>query len=77
MREVNVRDTRLQLAQLLDAVATGEDVVILRRGRPTARLVALDRAMTPFPDRSALRDALPPMRTSAVDTVRRLRDEHG
>jgi prevent-host-death family protein len=77
MREVNVRDTRMQLAQLLDAVAAGEHVVIVRRGTPTARLVALDRAMTPFPDRSALRDSLPPMRTSAVETVRSLRDERG
>jgi len=75
MREVNVRDTRDQLARLLDAVEAGEEVVVTRRGKPAARLVRAGEAMTPFPDRSDLRAALPPMRTSAVDLVRAMRDE--
>jgi len=78
MPEVNVRDTRDQLARLLDAVEAGEEVVITRRGTPVARLVPVDAdAMTPFPDRSGLRATLPPMRSPAVDVVRTLREDRG
>jgi prevent-host-death family protein len=75
MPEVNVRDTRDQLARLLDAVEAGEEIVVTRRGAPVARLVPVDANMTPFPDRSALRASLPPMRDSAVDVVRDLRED--
>lgn len=75
MRHVNVRDTRDQIARLLDAVETGEAVIVTRRGKPAARLVPIDAPMEPFPDRSELRSTLPPMRTTAVATVRALRDE--
>jgi prevent-host-death family protein len=76
MPEVNVRDTRDRLARLLDAVEAGEEVVVTRRGTPVARLVPVDaHVMTPFPDRSDLRASLPPMRTSAVDVVRALRED--
>ena len=78
MPEVNVRDTRDQLARLLDAVEAGEEVVVTRRGTPVARLVPVDAdMMTPFPDRSALRAALPPMRSPTVDVVRTLREDRG
>ena len=77
MREVNVRDTRTRLAELLDAVEAGEGVTIVRRGSPIARLVPHDAAGAPFPDRSALRASLPEMRASAADTVRSLREERG
>ena len=75
VRRVNVRDTRDQIARLLDAVESGESVIVTRRGEPAARLVPIDEPMEPFPDRSALRSSLPPMRATAVDTVRALRDE--
>lgn len=75
MPMVNVRDTREQLSQLLDAVAAGEEIIIARRGRPAARLVPVERTMTPFPDRSALREELPPMRSSAAATVREMRED--
>lgn len=75
MREVNVRDTRENLAHLLDAVEAEEEVIVTRRGKPAARLVAATRPMKPFPDRSALRASIPPIRTSSVELVRALRDE--
>lgn len=77
MRQVNVRDTRDQIARLLDVVETGEAVIVTRRGKPAARLVPIEEPMDPFPDRSGLRAMLRPMRTTAVDTVRALRDEEG
>jgi len=33
MQIINVRETRERLSRLLDAVAAGEEVVILRRGK--------------------------------------------
>lgn len=77
MREVNVRDARAQLAELLDAVEAGEDITIVRRGTPIARVVRYDAAGSPFPDRSGLRESLPETRTSAAETVRALREERG
>lgn len=39
MREVGAYEAKTHLASLLEAVASGETVVITRRGKPIARLV--------------------------------------
>lgn len=39
MLNVNVRQARENLSSLLDRVAAGEEVIILRRGKEAARLV--------------------------------------
>lgn len=75
MRSVNVTETREQLAKLLDAVEAGEEVVILRRDRPVARLVPIEGSMTPFMDRSELRAEIPPMTKPVQQVVRELRNE--
>jgi prevent-host-death family protein len=38
---VNVHEAETHLSQLLDRAAAGEEIVIVRAGRPVARLVAL------------------------------------
>lgn len=38
-RTVNVHEAKTHLSRLLEAVESGEDVVIARAGRPVARLV--------------------------------------
>jgi antitoxin (DNA-binding transcriptional repressor) of toxin-antitoxin stability system len=40
MQTVNVAEAKAHLSALLDAVETGEEVVITRRGHPVARLKA-------------------------------------
>jgi len=75
MRIVNVSETRENLADLLRAVEAGEEIIIMRRNRPIAKLVALVKPMSPFLDRSQLRSEIPPMRTTAARTIRELRDE--
>jgi len=70
-----VSSARAKLASLLDDVEAGDEVVILRRDRPVARLVGIERAMTPFASRSALRAHLPPMRRPIDEDVRAARDE--
>jgi len=75
MSTVNVREARERIAQLLDEVAAGEVIVILRRGQPAARLIGATVQPATFLDRRILRDSLPPMsRQSAQETVRALRD---
>lgn len=75
VRTANVSETRENLADLLDAVEAGGEVVITRRNRPVAKLVAVEGSMRPFLDRSQLRSEIPAMTTSAAQTMRELRDE--
>jgi len=42
MESVNVREARQQIGRLLDAVAAGEDVAIVRRKKPVARLLRVE-----------------------------------
>lgn len=42
-KSVGVHEAKTHLSRLLDDVIAGEEVVITRRGEPTARLVALCR----------------------------------
>lgn len=44
MREVGAFEAKSKLGQLLDWVEAGEEVVITRRGKAVARLVAADQA---------------------------------
>lgn len=74
MKEVSVRDAREQLSSILKAVERGEEVCILRRGRPVARVVRPVGDPPGFRSRADLRQSLPVMREAAVDTVRALRD---
>lgn len=75
MAVVNVRETRENLSRLLDAVAAGEEVVIMRRGQPVARLVPAGSGAVAFRSRRALREALPPMQRPAAEEARATRDE--
>lgn len=75
MGTISVREARERIAQLLNEVAAGEEIIILRRGQPAARLVGIASKQTTFLDRRALRQDLPPMSGLARDVVRELRDE--
>ena len=43
VEEVGVRELHDRLSEHLDRVAQGADVIVTRRGRPIARLSAIDR----------------------------------
>ena len=43
--EVGVRDLKNNLSRYLDRVQAGEEVIVTERGRPIARLAALDHSM--------------------------------
>jgi len=61
MERVGIYDARSRLSELVDRVEAGEEVVLMRRGKPVARMV---RARDGERDRS---------RRAAVDRVRALR----
>ena len=46
MQKVNVREARQQISRLLDAVALGEEIVIMRHGKPAARLLPIPKDET-------------------------------
>lgn len=43
MKTVNIYEAKTRLSQLVAEVASGEDVVIARAGRPVARLTRLQK----------------------------------
>lgn len=55
MTSVSVREARARLAALLDSVAKGEEVVILRRGEEVARLVPAIKSPRRLPALAAFR----------------------
>lgn len=80
MQEINVKDARRNISRLLDQVNAGEEIVILKRGRPVARLLQVDnryRKPVRFPNRSAFRSKLPSMKQSSASLIRDIRDERG
>ena len=58
MKSVSVRDARARMAALLNRVAAGEEIVILRRGKEVARLVPPGRRRGHLPDLTAFRASL-------------------
>lgn len=42
MSQVNIHEAKTHLSRLLARVATGEEIVIARAGRPIARLVPIE-----------------------------------
>jgi|TARA_R100001129_G_C5296857_1_gene241346 prevent-host-death family protein len=75
MQTINVHEAQERLVSLLDAVASGEEVMILRHGKPAARLTSALSKTVAFPDRSELRASIPPENDSAVEAIRAERDE--
>jgi prevent-host-death family protein len=47
MPTVNVYEAKTRLSQLIDAAASGSDVIIARNGKPVARLTTLETTQQP------------------------------
>jgi prevent-host-death family protein len=80
MREVSVREARAEIARLLEAAEAGEDVIITRRGRPVARLVAVAAESAPqvaFTSRRELRKSLPASEHPSSRLIREMREDRG
>lgn len=51
MAGINLYDAKTHLSELVDRAAAGEEIVITKRGRPMARLVAMASAAGDAPPR--------------------------
>ncbi|MDE3179879.1 MAG: type II toxin-antitoxin system prevent-host-death family antitoxin [Acidobacteriota bacterium] len=75
VEKITVSEARKRLSHLLDSVALGREIVIVRRGRPVACLTAVrESGWSGFPDRGALRASLSKSARGIPDSVRKLRD---
>jgi prevent-host-death family protein len=52
-KPVNIYDAKTHLSELVDRAAAGEEIIIAKAGRPTARLVPLRTAQERAPGRWA------------------------
>lgn len=43
MQTVNIHEAKTHFSRLVDAAASGEEIVIAKAGRPAARLVPMER----------------------------------
>jgi len=76
MAAVNLSDAKAQLSDLVDRAERGEDVTILRRGKPAVRLVPVEKPKKPL-DVEALRRLTAKMEPSdltGVEILREMRD---
>ena len=74
---VNLADAKARFSELINKVAAGETVEIVKRGRPVAKLTGANPPRRPI-DLAALRKLTSNMRRqtqSAGDFVRSMRDE--
>lgn len=58
MVKINVKDARSQFSSLLDIVEEGDEVVILRRGKPVARLVSPESEHKSLPSLKDFRNSI-------------------
>lgn len=49
-QQISLREANQRLSQYIEAVERGEEVVITRRGKPIARIVAISRHRKPSPE---------------------------
>lgn len=76
MDAVNLADAKAHLSELVDRVEAGDTIDITRRGKPVARLTAIDRPRKPI-DAAMLQSltaTMPPQREDAASLVRSMRD---
>jgi len=74
MERVGIREVRMRLRELLQRVASGEEVIILRRGKEVARLVP-PRKKGRLEDLKTFRESISLRGEPASVTVSRLRGE--
>lgn len=77
MRTVSLAEAKAHLSELLNTVATGDEIIITRHGRAVARLSPPERPKQPLPlERlAALRKAVPAWSESSAALLRQLRDD--
>jgi prevent-host-death family protein len=73
--EVGVRELKNHLSQYLDRVRDGEEIIVTDRGRPVARLAALDASTDHLAELVAMGAVRPPRPTAGQRPTRRIRSK--
>ena len=73
--EVGVRDLKNNLSRYLDRVKAGEEVIVTDRGRPVARLTALDAPTDRLAELIATGTVRPPKRKTRHRPARRIKSK--
>ena len=78
MGAFSIAEAKAQLSAIVEMVENGENVTITKRGIPVVKIVPVNALpVKPKIDLEALRafrESMPPMKESAVDMIRRMRD---
>ena len=76
MQAMSLAHAKAHLSELLNAVESGEEVVITRHGRPIARVVPVNLPKERFPLQrlATLRQQVPAWKGSSAASLRALRD---
>ena len=74
MITVNVREAKSQLSAWLEKVEQGEEVQIVRRGKPVAVLSAVNLSAT-IPSMRSFREGIEVSGTTASESTAEMRDE--
>ena len=74
MRRISVKEARSNLSALLDQVAAGEEIILLRRGEEVARLVP-PKSQSLLPSLKDFRDSLKITGTPLSDEIVKARQE--
>ena len=75
MYTINVADAKAHLSELLGRIESGEEIVITRRGKPVARLTAVEPAKEPVKSLEKFRNSIRQPRTPATEVLTTLRDQ--
>jgi prevent-host-death family protein len=75
MLKISVARAKAGLSGLLKRAQAGEEVVIVRHGKPVARLTAISTPKLPIPSLAQFRKKMPPWRKPSAKLLREARDE--
>ncbi len=75
MTAINLAEAKAHLSELVSRAESGQETIILRRGRPVAKLVPIAAPRKRLRSLSVFRATLPKARTSSAELIRKLRDE--
>lgn len=75
MGSFNLAQAKANLSELVNRAQSGEETVIMRRGRPVARLVPFAPPKDALRSRAAFRASLIKTHTPSARLIRKLRDE--
>lgn len=75
MTSVPLVEAKAKLSELLDRVASGEEIVITRHGRPVAQLSGVARPKEPVRALAEFRAKMPRLRKPSATLLRETRDQ--